>query len=50
VARVFVSHAGTGDRATEMIYRWLVDDHHEVFLDRHPHTGIAPGDEWDKRL
>jgi WD40 repeat protein len=33
-----------------MVYRWLVDDEHEVFLDRHPHTGIAPGDEWDKRL
>ena len=50
MARVFVSHAGADVAATELVYRWLADDDHEVFLDRHPHSGIAPGDEWTKRL
>ena len=45
-----MSHAGADVAATELVYRWLADDDHEVFLDRHPHSGIAPGDEWTKRL
>ncbi len=50
MARVFVSHAGEdGAQAGEM-HQWLVEAGHEVFLDQDLHDGIAPGEEWEKRL
>ena len=48
--RVFLSHATADVRSTDMVYRWLVDGRHEIFLDRHKHRGVAPGDDWEKRL
>jgi WD40 repeat protein len=33
-----------------MVRAWVVDARHEIFLDRDPEAGIAPGDEWEKRL
>jgi WD40 repeat protein len=50
MARVFLSHASADVAATDRVHGWLVEDGHEVFLDRHPRTGIAPGDEWAERL
>jgi hypothetical protein len=47
---VFLSHATADVRSTDMVYRWLVDGRHEIFLDRHKHRGVAPGDDWEKRL
>lgn len=50
MANVFISHAGEDVAATDIVYKWLVEGGHEVFLDRDPHHGIAAGDEWQKRL
>ena len=32
------------------MHAWLTEAGHEVFLDRHPHDGIAVGDVWEERL
>jgi hypothetical protein len=32
------------------VHRWLVDDGHEVFLDRDLYDGIRVGDQWEQRL
>lgn len=50
VAKAFVSYSAP-DRAQALeICHWLESVGHEVFLDRHPRHGIAPGAEWDSSL
>src|SRR5688572_8426796 len=50
MARVFVSLAGKDVALAGQVHRWLVDDGHEVFLDRDLRDGIAVGEEWQPRL
>jgi hypothetical protein len=50
VAKVFVSHASDDIRFAEQVHGWLVDDDHEVFLDRDLRDGIGVGEDWEKRL
>ncbi|HSL06708.1 MAG TPA: toll/interleukin-1 receptor domain-containing protein, partial [Pseudonocardiaceae bacterium] len=50
MARVFVSYAGADRECAGQLHQWLVAEGHEVFLDQDPGTGIAVGEEWDKRL
>ena len=50
LARVFVSHASEDQLVAARLHRWLVDDGHEVFLDRDLRDGIAVGEEWEQRL
>jgi hypothetical protein len=50
MARVFVSHASQDLAVAERVHRWLLDDGHQVFLDRSMADGILPGDEWERRL
>ena len=50
MARVFVSHAGADTALAGEVHRWLVEDGHEVFLDRDLRDGIAVGEEWEQRL
>ncbi len=50
VAKVFISHSIKDQKITAEVHRWLVAQHHEVFLDQHPHDGIEIGDEWQQRL
>ncbi|MHA6621101.1 nSTAND1 domain-containing NTPase [Pseudonocardia sp. DLS-67] len=50
MTRVFISHAGLDTEPAAELQRWLVEDGHDVFLDRDPQDGIRLGDEWEKRL
>src|SRR5918998_1611454 len=50
MARVFISHAGRDTDTAAEVQRWLVEDGHEVFLDRDTEHGIQLGDEWEQRL
>jgi hypothetical protein len=50
VARVFVSHAGTDTAIAVRVHGWLVDEGHEVFLDRDLADGIRVGEDWTQRL
>lgn len=50
MARVFISHAGGDMKPTAEVQRWLIEDGHEVFLDRDADDGIQLGDEWEQRL
>lgn len=50
MARVFVSHADEDGGLAAELHAWLVDNDHEVFLDRDLRDGIQPGEEWEKRL
>ena len=50
MAKVFVSHASEDLRFAEEVHRWLVDDGHEVFLDRDLRDGIGVGEDWEQRL
>ena len=50
MARVFISHASTDKAAADQVQGWLRGDGHEVFLDHDPSTGIAAGDDWERRL
>src|SRR3954466_4641058 len=50
MARVFISHSGKDAALAGEMHRWLVEDGHDVFLDRDLDTGILVGDEWQKRL
>ncbi|SHN46587.1 TIR domain-containing protein [Cryptosporangium aurantiacum] len=50
MARVFVSHAGPDLESAERIARWLVDDGHDVFLDRDAQRGLVLGENWQQRL
>jgi hypothetical protein len=50
VARVFVSHASGDREPTDEVHWWLVDEGHEVFLDRDLYAGIVVGEEWEQRL
>ena len=50
VARVFVSHASEDQLVAARLHGWLVDDGHEVFLDRDLRDGIAVGEVWEQRL
>src|SRR3954447_13614557 len=50
MARVFVSHSGKDAALAGEVHRWLVDDGHEVFLDRDLYDGIRVGDQWEQRL
>src|SRR6478752_831540 len=47
VARVFLSHSAVDAEFAGTVYRWLIDDGHEAFLDR---DSIIVGDEWEKLL
>jgi WD40 repeat protein/energy-coupling factor transporter ATP-binding protein EcfA2 len=50
MARVFISHASEDVERAGQLHRWLVDEGHEVFLDRDLRDGIVVGDDWRKRL
>ena len=50
MARVFVSHASEDQLVAARLHGWLVDDGHEVFLDRDLRDGIAVGEVWEQRL
>ena len=50
MARVFVSHASGDREPTDEVHRWLVDEGHDVFLDRDLYAGIVVGEEWEQRL
>ncbi|MDT7580717.1 MAG: hypothetical protein QOK35_1981 [Pseudonocardiales bacterium] len=50
MAKAFVSHAGTDTSFAAEVHRWLVEDGHDVFLDRDLRDGIPVGDEWEQRL
>jgi WD40 repeat protein len=50
VAKVFLSHAGEDNAAAADLHQWLVNDGHQVFLDRDLRDGIALGEEWEPRL
>ena len=50
MAKVFVSHASEDLRFAEEVHRWLVEDGHEVFLDRDLRDGIGVGEDWEERL
>ncbi|MGH3693202.1 MAG: TIR domain-containing protein [Pseudonocardiaceae bacterium] len=50
MARVFISYASADRECAGQLHQWLVAEGHEVFLDQDPGTGIAVGEEWDKRL
>jgi hypothetical protein len=50
MANVFVSHSSRDAKVAGEVHDWLVDDGHEVFLDRDLRNGIAVGEEWEQRL
>jgi WD40 repeat protein len=50
VARVFVSHASGDREPIDEVHRWLIDEGHDVFLDRDLCGGIVVGEEWEQRL
>ena len=50
MAKVFVSHASEDLGFAEEVHGWLVDDGHEVFLDRDLRDGIGVGEDWEQRL
>ena len=50
MANVFLSHSSADIGCAREIYRWLKEDHHEVFLDQHDQYGIPAGDDWRQRL
>ena len=50
MARVFVSHASEDQLVAARLHGWLVDDGHEVFLDRDLRDGIGVGEVWEQRL
>ena len=50
MARVFVSHANDDPEPTDEVYRWLVAEGHEVFLDRDLRDGMVVGEEWEQKL
>src|SRR4051812_39384215 len=50
MARVFISHAGEDGAVAAGVRGWLVEDGHEVFLDRDPRDGIRVGQEWTQLL
>ena len=50
MAKVFVSHASEDLGFADEIHGWLVDDDHEVFLDRDLRDGIGVGEDWEQRL
>ncbi len=50
MARVFVSYASQDRACAGQLHQWLVDEGHEVFLDRDLRNGIAVGEQWDTRL
>ena len=50
MANVFVSHAREDADEAAGLSRWLVDNGHHPFLDADPDHGIAPGDDWQRRL
>ena len=50
MARVFVSHASEDQPLAARLHGWLVDDGHEVFLDRDLRDGIGAGEVWEQRL
>jgi WD40 repeat protein len=50
LARVFISHAGEDVAQAAQLRKWLIEDGHEVFLDRDLRDGIVLGDEWEERL
>ncbi len=50
MAKVFVSHASEDLGFAEEVRGWLVDDGHEVFLDRDLRDGIGVGEDWEQRL
>jgi TIR domain/AAA ATPase domain len=51
MASVFVSHSSQDGEVVEAIAGFLRDEeHHSVFLDRHPEDGIRVGDRWEEVL
>jgi len=49
-ARVFVSYAREDRALAGELYRRLVDDGHEVFVDQDLRDSVAVGQEWEQRL
>jgi WD40 repeat protein len=50
MARVFISHTSQDDECAAGVYRWLVGEGHEVFLDRDLRDGLRVGEQWERRL
>jgi hypothetical protein len=51
MASVFLSHSSRDGPVVEAIAAFLRDEeHHSVFLDRHPEDGIHVGDRWEQVL
>ncbi len=51
MASVFISHSSRDGHAVDAIAAFLRDDeHHSVFLDRHPKDGIHVGEQWEQVL
>ncbi|MGE5694407.1 MAG: toll/interleukin-1 receptor domain-containing protein, partial [Candidatus Sericytochromatia bacterium] len=50
MTKVFVSHASADGELAGELHRWLVDDGHDVFLDRDLRNGLAVGEDWEQRL
>ncbi|MGB6163687.1 MAG: toll/interleukin-1 receptor domain-containing protein [Pseudonocardiaceae bacterium] len=50
MAKVFISHASVDRKPAAEVRRWLVAEHHEVFLDQHPRDGLEVGEAWEQRL
>ncbi len=50
VANVFISHSSADNSWAQEIHQWLLEDRHNVFLDRDKQDGIPAGDQWERRL
>jgi len=50
VARVFISYASEDRECVGHLHQWLVDEGHEMFLDRDLRDGISVGEQWERRL
>ncbi|MBW0008862.1 MAG: toll/interleukin-1 receptor domain-containing protein, partial [Pseudonocardiales bacterium] len=50
MARVFISYASEDRECVGHLHQWLVDEGHEMFLDRDLRDGISVGEQWERRL
>ena len=50
MANVFISYASEDLVLGQQVSRWIMDDHHEVFLAQDGHDSIPAGDAWRSRL
>ena len=51
MSRIFLSHSGKDSFEAEALRDWLASEGwDDVFLDLDPHSGIAPGQRWERAL